>query len=72
MSKNKKEWDRSKQTYFILRRGDPWNVSTIDGKYVCDFPAYFNQEETVKQICFANNDEEVLNIVSKIGEKHDN
>jgi len=60
-------WDREKQTYYILRRGDPWSVRTANGRYVCDFPAFCYSDITEK-ICFAADDDEVKRLVEEISQ----
>ena len=58
------DWDRSKQTYFILRRSDPWTVRNMKTQeVVCDYPAFLYDNKLIEQICFAANDEEVREIV---------
>lgn len=59
------DWDRSKQTYFILRRGNPWCVMSADCKRrVCAYPANYEcGEETGREICFAVNDDAVRAVV---------
>lgn len=60
-------WDRSKQNYFIARRGNPWSVWTAHGdRKVCDFPAYFCDDNYSTKICFAKNDEEVIEIAMMV------
>lgn len=65
-----KEWDRSKQNYFVLRRGNPWAVHYVrereEPTYVCDFPAYHYDEKLMERICFAQSDDEVREIVAGI------
>ena len=62
------DWDRSKQTYFILRRGRPWCVMSADCKRrICDYPAYYEcSEQMGRDICFAANDDAVRAIVGTI------
>jgi hypothetical protein len=64
-------WDRSKQNYWISRRGDPWTIhaSKENDRYVCDYPAYHYDTKLIDQICFAKNDEEVKQLVESIKEK---
>lgn len=58
-------WDRSKQTYFIVRRGNPWHVRSVDGtRHVADWPAHFGNEELTRQVCFAESDDKVREIVA--------
>ena len=59
-------WDRSKQTYWVLRRGNPWKVISMkDNREVCDFPAY-GYHEKIDELCFAESDEKVKQIVEEI------
>lgn len=60
-------WDRSKQNYWILRRGDPWKViNSKTDETVCEYPACYYDSEVTKQICFAKDDEEVKKLVEQI------
>lgn len=58
-------WDRSKQNYWISRRGNPWTVRrSSDNSYVCDFPQHCY--DSVKEVCFADSDEVVKAITEKL------
>lgn len=57
-------WDRNKQTYWVAR--STRSVMRIsDGKKLCDFPykCCFYDMNLLKSICFADNDEVVINIL---------
>ena len=57
------EWDRSKQKYFIYRKPGStfWQVGTYNSpcNYICDYPAYYYDEQMIHDICFAESDDEV-------------
>lgn len=58
-------WDRSKQTYFIVRSGDPWQVLSMEGRrFVADFPAFFYDRRLIKAVCFAADDQTVRQILN--------
>lgn len=63
------EWDRSKQNYYISRRGkNLWPIISFREPHevICSYPAYLyanmNQRDFVKEICFAVDDQEVKEI----------
>lgn len=57
---------REGQNYFILRRGDPWKVFTIDGKRkVADYPAYRYDTELIDKVCHARDDDEVKGLLAE-------
>lgn len=59
-------WDRSKQTFWILRRGDPWKVMDAQtDKSVAFFPANC-YHECIDKICFATNVDEVKEIIKDV------
>lgn len=59
-------WDRSKQTYFILRRGLPWKVFSIDGsREVADYPPFLYDEALSREVCFAPDDDAVRRILKE-------
>lgn len=64
----KDDWDRSKQNYFILRRGEVWSVHRFrgDNAPVCDWPAYYCDMALTKKVCFAENDATVKQLVASI------
>jgi hypothetical protein len=55
---------RKNQRYFILRRGNPWSVRDIEGRYICDYPAYHYNDKLTDKICHAKSDEEVKQLLS--------
>lgn len=59
-------WDRSKQTYFIARNGS--KVVSIDGKRIVGtFPIEKTYDtDFVEKICFAESDEKVREILTKV------
>lgn len=64
------KWDRSKQNYWILRRGkNLWPVASFREPHevICSYPAYLyanmNQRDFIREICFAADDQEVKEIV---------
>jgi hypothetical protein len=62
-------WDRSKQTYFILRRGTPWKVMDMKGeRTVADYPAFLYNGLLEERVCFAASDEAVVEIMKKHAE----
>lgn len=70
------ELDRSKQKYWILRRGDPWSVRRVsedggDGGHVADWPAYFYDKEMSTTLCMAENDERAKELAAQAKEKVD-
>lgn len=63
---NKREWDRSKQTYFILRRGDPWKIMDKEAtREVADYPAYLYSADLSEAVCFAADDEAVKRLMAE-------
>ena len=60
-------WDRSKQKYFISRQNDiVWMVITADcTRAVKELPATWDNK-LIKKICFAENDDEVIKLISEI------
>lgn len=59
-------WDRSKQTYWI-KRGPTWKiVSCKTNISICECPYGLYDDDLVRRICFAVNDEEVKSIVEEI------
>lgn len=65
------DWDRSKQTYFILRRGDPWSVVSVKGdNRVCEYPAYLYNNVLIEKICFAADDATVLALMEEYYKDH--
>lgn len=62
------DWDRSKQNYYVLRRGETWSVRKVRGdcEYICDWPAYYCDMELTKKVCFAENDATVKQLVESI------
>jgi len=61
---NKRVWDRSKQTYFIARRGNPWKVVSFDGtREICDYPAFLYNADLEEAVCFAADDDAVKKAV---------
>jgi hypothetical protein len=61
------DWDRSKQKYFILRRGNPWKVISIDGeREIAKFPAYNYDKKLTEAICFAESDEKVRELLQGV------
>lgn len=60
-------WDRSKQKYLILQRGNPWKVIAIaTNKAIADFPAYNYDMKLIEAICFADNDDKIKEILTSL------
>jgi len=61
------EWDRKNQRYWILRRGDPWKVINMKtNEEVADFPAFCYKKKLTDAICFAQNDEQVKELLKEV------
>lgn len=70
-------WDRETQTYWIYRgrgkdRGKNRVVSIKTGSSVCDFPSsQLYDNDFVKAVCFASDDEALFELLGITGETDD-
>lgn len=47
-----------------MTRGNPWSVISLStDKKVCNYPAYCYDNDLLKRVCFASNDDEVKNLI---------
>lgn len=62
-------WDKSKQTYKIVQEGTPWCVMDMKGeRRVADYPAFLYNGLLEERVCFALNDEAVVEIMKRHSE----
>ena len=67
------EWDRSKQNYWVLRRGDPWKViNNKTNKVVADYPKKYYDDGVLQSVCFAETDKQVIEALKQVEKNKSN
>lgn len=61
-------WDRSKQKYWIRRRGNPWGIINIESnKRVADCtPELVYDTAALEKICFAESEEKLKELLNEL------